>query len=152
MNFFRQNSEAVNPPPDPIPAHPYSPQYLTIAGYVSNNKSAMELLVSFAAVWIPIFAAVWTMASVYGRSLKPADKVIMMWFTLCRIGSDIEHRRHQLTISQADVSMSSSRDISSSTIGRLVPGRISLHSCGRNTPCRIRDTLRPIPLCSPLRP
>lgn len=78
------------PPPEPLPGHPYSPQHLAIAGYVPNDKSTMELLVNFAAVWVPIFAAVWTLASVYGRSLKISDKLIMMWFTLCRIESDIE--------------------------------------------------------------
>jgi hypothetical protein len=86
MDFFRTNSGMPAPLPKPVPqSHPYSPQHITIPGYQANDKQTMELLMSFSAVWFPVFLATWGVASLYGKSLRTLDKLTMMWFTLCRM-------------------------------------------------------------------
>jgi hypothetical protein len=88
MNYFRSSSGRSNVPEALVQIHPYSPLGITIDGYVRNDKEAVELLLSFAAVWVPIFLTAWGLASAYNRSLKASDKLVMMWFTLCTHSSE----------------------------------------------------------------
>lgn len=84
MDIIRKLSEQLAPAASPAQLHPYSPREIILDGFVPNDKQAAELLLTFAAPWIPIFAVTWWAASTYNRSLKSLDKITMMWFTLCR--------------------------------------------------------------------
>ena len=96
MDIIRKLSEQLAPAASPAPSHPYYPPEIVLDGFVPNNKQAAELLVTFAAVWIPIFAVTWWAASRYNPLLKSMDKIIMLWFTMCR-GARSDHKRRQLT-------------------------------------------------------
>jgi cholestenol Delta-isomerase len=87
MNYFRQKSAEMNASDRLVPAHPYSPLHITINGYQPNTRTTIELLLSFAVVWVPIFLTTWAVAARLNQSLKTSDKVIMMWFTLCKLAT-----------------------------------------------------------------
>lgn len=84
MDIIRKLSEQLAPAASPAQSHPYSPREIVLDGFVPNDKQAGELLVTFAVVWVPIFAVTWWTGSRFNRSLKSLDKIIMMWFTMCR--------------------------------------------------------------------
>ncbi|ETN46876.1 uncharacterized protein HMPREF1541_01065 [Cyphellophora europaea CBS 101466] len=83
MDLLRKLSGQSAATSDPLPSHPYSPPSIAIPNFVPNDKDTAELLISFSAIWIPIFGVAWWMASRYNPSLKSLDKIILLWFVLC---------------------------------------------------------------------
>lgn len=96
MELLRRLTGSAHPPaaPNIVPLHPYSPSTASIPGYTPNTKDATELVVTFSSIWVPLFGVVWMLASRYNSRLGSADKMIMLWFTLCKGSFSREARKH----------------------------------------------------------
>lgn len=105
MDFFtdliRSKSSLSSPPAAievPKPSHPYYPVDIEIAGFVLNNLTVEQLLAAFATGCTVIFSATWLLTSIMAPRLKNVDKMIALWFCLCKRHGEKKH--NQCTLGQ----------------------------------------------------
>jgi len=67
-----------------IPAHPYYPLEIEIAGYLANDYSVPQLLGMFAAGCTAILGFTHVVAKARNPGLPKGEIVRIMWFVLCK--------------------------------------------------------------------
>lgn len=80
-----QHTEAGSAPPN----HPYSPKNIVLSGYKANDATDIQLLLTFALAWTPIFASTWMAMAWYCPRLKLSDRLTVLWFVLCRCAASL---------------------------------------------------------------
>lgn len=85
MDFLR----AVKKAPAEVlsPEHPYYPLNAEIAGFIANDKSALLLLSTFAAILVVISSVAVLLAKRINGRLTSADTWALNWFILCSLSS-----------------------------------------------------------------
>jgi hypothetical protein len=94
-------SPTLTPPPEATmvvvkPIHPYYPTEIEIIDFVANDMSVLQLLATFAAGCAVILSLTWLLASSVAPRLRTTDKLIALWFCLCRETVALR-KRHVLT-------------------------------------------------------
>lgn len=89
MDFFRKPSPPAPvriavPTQDAKPLHPFYPLGVEVVNYLANEKDVIQLLAMFASICAVILGITWLGASKISPQLKKTDKLIVLWFTLCK--------------------------------------------------------------------
>jgi hypothetical protein len=120
--------------------HPYYPAEAQIVGYLANEWSVPTLLALFAILWALILGISLWVVSQIRPNLRKADKIAILWFILSMFVLNPSVVEASYKTGQPEVSISSSKAISSLTISGWPLPKISLDSSGRSTLSRTQDT------------
>lgn len=74
-------------------AHPFYPVGVEIVNFIANDKTVLQLLASFATGCAVILSATWLLTSAVAPRLRTMDKIIVLWFCLCKKTSRTWHGR-----------------------------------------------------------
>lgn len=82
QEFGRDSSEARLA--ESHPTHPYYPLELVLPAYVPNESDLATIAGIFSMMLGCILSVTWALATRFRRGLSTGDKLVMLWFVLCK--------------------------------------------------------------------